>query len=123
MGLFNEVHEEVAGRLGGPLPGGMRVFHVSSRRDSRSHGGHPRDQQKTNRRHMIGDHHGRAAGTATLLLTATDGILGTHTVSRCPILLVMEVIVRHRCSWRPRTMGEAADIHSGGPAAAPGKHL
>jgi hypothetical protein len=30
---------------------------------------------------MIGDHHGRAAGTATLLLTATDGILGTHNTS------------------------------------------
>jgi hypothetical protein len=28
---------------------------------------------------MIGDHHGRDAGTATLLLTALDGILGTHT--------------------------------------------
>jgi integrase len=27
---------------------------------------------------MIGDHHGRAAGTATLLLTALDGIFGTH---------------------------------------------
>ena len=27
---------------------------------------------------MIGDHHGRAADTATLLLTTTDGILGTN---------------------------------------------
>jgi hypothetical protein len=27
---------------------------------------------------MIGDHHGWAAGTATLLLTALDRILGTH---------------------------------------------
>ena len=27
---------------------------------------------------MIGDHHGQAAGTATLLLTATDGIHGTR---------------------------------------------
>jgi DNA replication protein DnaC len=27
---------------------------------------------------MTGDHHGRVAGTATLLLTATDEILGTH---------------------------------------------
>jgi hypothetical protein len=35
-------------------------------------------RRNTNRRHMIGDHHGRAADTATLLLTATDGILGTH---------------------------------------------
>ena len=28
---------------------------------------------------MTGDHHGRAAGTATLLLTTLDGIFGTHT--------------------------------------------
>jgi hypothetical protein len=28
---------------------------------------------------MIGDHHGRTAGRATLLVTAVDGILGTHT--------------------------------------------
>jgi hypothetical protein len=38
-------------------------------------------KRKTNRKHMIGDHHGRAVGIATLLLTATDGILGTHRVS------------------------------------------
>ena len=29
---------------------------------------------------MTGDHHGRGADTATLLLTATDEILGTHTL-------------------------------------------
>jgi hypothetical protein len=27
---------------------------------------------------MIGDHHGRTAGSATLLVRAMDGILGTH---------------------------------------------
>jgi hypothetical protein len=27
---------------------------------------------------MIGDHHGRRGDTATLLFTATDGILGTQ---------------------------------------------
>src|SRR5258708_39766621 len=27
---------------------------------------------------MIGDHHGRSAGRATLLVRAADGILGTH---------------------------------------------
>ena len=32
-----------------------------------------------NRRHMIGDHHGRTAGGTTLLIRAVDGILGTHT--------------------------------------------
>ena len=31
-----------------------------------------------NRRHMIGDHHGRTAGGTTLLVRAMDGILGTH---------------------------------------------
>ena len=31
-----------------------------------------------NRRHMIGDHHGRTAARATLLVAATDEILGTH---------------------------------------------
>jgi hypothetical protein len=35
--------------------------------------------RKTNRRHMIGDHHGRTAGRATLLVRAVDGILGTHS--------------------------------------------
>ena len=34
--------------------------------------------RNTNRRHMTGDHHGRAAGRATLLVRAMDGILGTH---------------------------------------------
>jgi hypothetical protein len=28
---------------------------------------------------MIGDHHGRTAGSATLLVRAMDGILGTHS--------------------------------------------
>jgi hypothetical protein len=30
---------------------------------------------------MIGDHHGRTAGRATLLVRAADGILGTHNVA------------------------------------------
>jgi len=34
-----------------------------------------------NRRHMISDHHGRVTDIATSLLTATDGIIGTHTAS------------------------------------------
>jgi hypothetical protein len=33
--------------------------------------------KKTNRSHMIGDHHDQAASTATLLRTATHGVLGT----------------------------------------------
>jgi len=35
-------------------------------------------RRKANRRHMTGDHHGRDAGQATLLVRAVDGILGTH---------------------------------------------
>jgi hypothetical protein len=54
------------------------VFHLSSRRDRRSHAATRVIRRKTNRRHMIGDHHGRAAGRATLLVRAVDEILGTH---------------------------------------------
>ena len=43
------------------------VYHASSRRDSRSHAASRVISRKTNRRHMIGDHHGRTAGRATLL--------------------------------------------------------
>lgn len=39
------------------------VFHVSSRQDSRSHMITRVISRKTNRRNMIGDHHGRAADT------------------------------------------------------------
>ena len=35
-----------------------------------------------NRRHMTGDHHGRTARRATLLVTAADEILGTHRAGR-----------------------------------------
>jgi hypothetical protein len=37
-------------------------------------------RRKTNRRHMIGDHHGRTAGGTTLLVRAVDAILGTHRI-------------------------------------------
>jgi hypothetical protein len=30
---------------------------------------------------MIGDHHGRTAGRATLLVRAMDDILGTHRIA------------------------------------------
>jgi hypothetical protein len=39
-------------------------------------------RRNTNRRHIIGDHHGRTAGRATLLVRAVDDILGTHRY--CP---------------------------------------
>ena len=46
--------------------------------DSRRHAASRVIRRNTNRRHMTGDHHRRVADTATLLLTAMDGILGTH---------------------------------------------
>ena len=39
-------------------------------------------RRKTNRRHMIGDHYGRTARRATLLVRAMDEILGTHRYAR-----------------------------------------
>jgi len=54
------------------------VFHVSSRRDSRSHAASRVIRGNTNRRRMIGDHHRQSAGRATLLVRAVDAILGTH---------------------------------------------
>jgi hypothetical protein len=57
------------------------VCHGCSRRDSRSHEATRVIRRKTNRRHMIGDHHGRTAGRATLLVKAADAILGTHRIS------------------------------------------
>jgi hypothetical protein len=38
-------------------------------------------RRKTNRRHMTGDHHGQTTRRATLLVTAADEILGTHSGS------------------------------------------
>jgi hypothetical protein len=37
---------------------------------------------------MTGDHHGRTAARATLLVTATDEILGTHSSQRASPLVV-----------------------------------
>jgi hypothetical protein len=39
-------------------------------------------RRKVNRRHMTGDHHGRGAGRATLLVRAADAILGTEGMHR-----------------------------------------
>jgi hypothetical protein len=54
------------------------VFHASLRRDSRSHEATCVIRRKTNRRHMIADHHAQSAGRATPLVRAVDGLLGTH---------------------------------------------
>ena len=56
------------------------VFHVSSRRDSRSHVASRMIRRNKNRRHMIDDHHGPNAWRANLLVRAVDGILDTHRV-------------------------------------------
>jgi hypothetical protein len=58
----------------------LAIRQASSRRDSRSHEAVRVIRRKTNRRHMTGDHHGQAAGMATLLVRAVDGILGTHKI-------------------------------------------
>jgi hypothetical protein len=39
-------------------------------------------RRKTNRRLMIGDHHGWTAGRVTVLVRAVDGILGTYRKPR-----------------------------------------
>jgi hypothetical protein len=41
---------------------------------------------------MIGDHHGRTAGRATLLLRAMDEILGTHRLASCALAQPRPVI-------------------------------
>jgi hypothetical protein len=69
------------------------VFHVSSRRDGRSHAATCVTRRKTNRRHMIGDHHSCATGRATLLVRAVDGILGTHRILAVDFLHVDTVLL------------------------------
>jgi hypothetical protein len=49
--------------------------------DSRSQEATRVIRRKTNRRHMIGDHHGRTAGMATLLVRSVDVVLGTHNTA------------------------------------------
>ena len=78
------------------------VFHVSSRRASRSHAASRVVRRNTNRSHMTGDHHGRMTGRATLLARAMDEILGTHSsqtiVSR--ISLVVCSAAGEQVRWR-----------------------
>jgi hypothetical protein len=51
------------------------VFHVSSRRDSRSQEAARVARKNMNCRHMIGDHHDRTARRTTLLVRAMDEIV------------------------------------------------
>jgi hypothetical protein len=60
------------------VPGQVARCHVSSRWDSRSQEAIRVNSRKTNSRHMTGDHHGRTARRATLLVRDADKILGTH---------------------------------------------
>jgi len=50
--------------------------------------------------HMIGDHHGQTAGRATLQVTATEEILGTHrrrdTNDHDALLLTLVIAAAHR---------------------------
>ena len=70
----------VAGRrAGGAGSGSLRSSMLPHAGTSRSHAVSRVVRRKTNRRHMTGDHHGRTARRATLLVTATDEILGTHS--------------------------------------------
>ena len=57
------------------------VFHVSWRRASRSHVVTRVMRRKANRRHVTGDRDGQAAGKATLLVIAVDGVLGPQGFS------------------------------------------
>jgi hypothetical protein len=57
------------------------VFHASSRRDSRSHAAILVIRRKTNRRHMVGDHHGRTAGRQPCWSGPWTTFFGTHRVT------------------------------------------
>ena len=109
------------------------IFHASSRRDSRNHVITRVIGRKPNRRHIIGDHHGRAARTATLLLTALDGILRTRRTADRLAAELSEGHERHervgsldadRCSWRAsRLICSASSLASSSLLAATTKNL
>ena len=59
------------------------VFRASARQRC-SHATSRVIRRKAQRRHMTGDHHGRAVGTATLVLTALDGDRHAHWLRALP---------------------------------------
>jgi hypothetical protein len=71
------------------------VFHISSRRESRSPATSRVIRRNTNRRHMTADHHRRTVGRATMLVRAVDEILGTHNAD----------LVKRRWTYQRRTPG------------------
>ena len=104
--------------------------HASSRRDSLSHEATRVIRRKTNRRHMIGDHHGRTAGSATLLVRSMDGILGTHKckdvldlpghrVTRC-CPEIYAVMTAHMRTARKRSASRPATFFHDRPSSRPG---
>jgi hypothetical protein len=60
-------------------------------------------RRKTNRRHMTGDHHGRAATRATLLVRAADEILGTHNRKCSGASAITTAVARLKPARNPDT--------------------
>jgi hypothetical protein len=59
---------------------------------------------------MIDDHHGRAAGRATLLVKAVDGILGTHSSKRC--VHTEQFTMAHGRRPRVRRLDSVTDVRA-----------
>jgi len=95
------------------------IFCASSRRDGRSHAASRIIRRNTNRRHMIGDHHGRSAGRATLLVRAADGILGTHRSARPPRASPAPSATRRGSGCRSRPGAERCSATRPEPARPP----
>ena len=94
-GSEDDAHDQVANQKPAHKPGSCQarpsqvrvrsqpLHRVLKRyRDSCSHEVTCVIKRKTNRRHMIGDHHGRTAERATFLVRAVDAILGTRESTR-----------------------------------------
>jgi hypothetical protein len=77
-------------------------------------------RRKVNRRHMIGDHHGRTTGNATLLVRAMDGILGTYRRragdSRPPVLQLIREPGNQPPAQRRAVTGNDTIEHGEAPA-------
>jgi hypothetical protein len=95
------------------------VCHASSRCDSRTHAATRDQERKTNRRHMIGDHHGQTAGSATLLVRTMDGILRMHSGDGPPRAISRGLFFRG--GQQPAdAIGVGDDVMDGRDAGEPG---